>query len=135
MSTMQVDIVTPDRKLFSEQANMVIARTLEGEIGILPRHVPLAAVLQISKVRVKKADGDEVIASVSGGFMEVRPEGVTVLAEAAEFPEDIDVDRAKAAKERAEKRLRERQEDIDFRRAEMALQRALNRLDIVDRQD
>lgn len=129
MSTMQVDIVTPDRKVFSEQAEMVIARTTEGEIGVLPNHSPLAAMLQISAVRIKQ-DGREVTAAVSGGFMEVKPESVTILAESAEFPEEIDVERAKAAKERAEKRLREKQENIDFHRAQLALNRALNRLKV-----
>ena len=112
MTTMQVDIVTPDRKVFSEQAEMVIARTTEGEIGILPNHSPLAATLKISAVRVKK-DNSEVVAAISGGFIEVRP---------------------KAAKERAEKRLQDKREDIDYRRAELALNRALNRLDISNRQ-
>ena len=133
MSTMQVDIVTPDRKVFSEQAEMVIARTTEGEIGILPNHSPLAATLKISAVRVKK-DNSEVVAAISGGFIEVRPNAVTILAEAAEFPEEIDKQRAQAAKERAEKRLQDKREDIDYRRAELALNRALNRLDISNRQ-
>ena len=133
MTTMQVDIVTPDRKVFSEQAEMVIARTTEGEIGILPNHSPLAATLKISAVRVKK-DNSEVVAAISGGFIEVRPNAVTILAEAAEFPEEIDKQRAQAAKERAEKRLQDKREDIDYRRAELALNRALNRLDISNRQ-
>ena len=129
MSTMQVDIVTPDRKVFSEQAEMVVARTTEGAIGILPNHTPLAAMLKISAVRVKM-DDSEVTAAISGGFMEVKPDSVTILAEAAEFPEEIDVERAQSAKERAEKRLRDKQEEIDFRRAELALNRALNRLNV-----
>lgn len=132
MSTMQVDIVTPDRKVFSEQAEMVVARTTEGEIGILPEHAPLVATLKISVVRVKK-DGKEIAAAISGGFMEVNRESVTILAEAAEFPEDIDVERAQAAKERAEKRLRDKEEKLDRVRAEMALTRAINRLEAVRR--
>lgn len=132
MSTMQVDIVTPDRKVYSEQAEHVTARTLEGEIGILPRHSPLVGILQPSIVRIVK-DGQEKIAAVSGGFIEVGPEAVTILAETAEYPEDIDIDRAEAAKARAEKRLREQAEDLDRERAERALKRAVNRIETARR--
>ncbi|MDA8353768.1 MAG: F0F1 ATP synthase subunit epsilon [Firmicutes bacterium] len=128
MSTMQLDIVTPERKVYSEQVDMVIARAVEGDIGILPNHSPYVSPLAITAVRVKK-DEEEFLVAVSGGFIEVRGGTVTVLAETAELPDEIDVDRAEAAKKRAEERLADKQkEGIDFRRAEIALMKAKNRL-------
>lgn len=128
MKTVQLDIVTPERKVYSEQVEIVNARTVEGAIGVLPGHAPLVAMLEISTVRMTR-DGREERVAVSGGFMEALPEKVTILAEAAELPEEIDVERAKRAKERAERRLSQSGDDIDVVRAELALRRALNRLE------
>jgi F-type H+-transporting ATPase subunit epsilon len=128
MATMQLDIVTPERKVYSEQVDMVIARAAEGDIGILPYHAPFISPVPISAVKVKK-DGDEFFLAVSGGFLEVHNNRVTLLAEAAELPEEIDVDRARRAKERAEQRLqKQKQEEIDFKRAQLSLQRAMVRM-------
>lgn len=130
MSKMTVEVVTPERVVFSGQATMVIARGVQGELGIMPNHMPLVTPLKIAPVRVKTEGDKEVVLAVSGGFMEVRRDKVTILAETAERPEDIDVNRAKAARERAEKRLNERHPDLDVRRAEYALQRALTRMQV-----
>lgn len=132
MSSFLLEIVTPERKVYEEDANMIIVKGVEGELGILPNHVPLVTPLKIAPVIVKK-DGKEQIIAVNGGFMEVRKNKVVILAESAELPEDIDIERAKAAKERAERRLASKQDDIDFRRAELALQRALNRINVAER--
>ncbi|PTM56749.1 F0F1 ATP synthase subunit epsilon [Desmospora activa] len=130
MATMQLDIVTPERKVYSEQVDMVIARAAEGEIGILPRHAPFISPLQVSAVKIKK-DGEEFLVAVSGGFLEVHDNQVTLLAETAETPGEIDIDRAKAAKERAEQRLQEqKRDDIDFKRAQLSLQRAMVRMQV-----
>ncbi|GGE05226.1 ATP synthase epsilon chain [Marinithermofilum abyssi] len=130
MSTMQLDIVTPERTVYSEQVEMVIARAAEGDIGILPHHSPFVSPLKITAVRVKK-DGKEFLVAISGGFIEVRGDKVTILAETAELPQDIDVERAEAAKERAEKRLADKKkEDIDFKRAQLALDKAINRIKV-----
>lgn len=129
VSKMQLDIVTPERKVYSDEVDMVITRAAEGDIGILPRHAPLVSPLKITAVRIKKGDQESVIA-VSGGFLEVRPDKVTILAETAELPEEIDVERAKAAKERAEARLKSKEGDM--KRAELALARAMNRLDVIN---
>lgn len=132
MSTMRLDIVTPERKVFSEDVEMVITRAAEGDIGILPRHAPFVSPLGIISVRIKM-NGEEKRAAVSGGFMEVRPDMVTILAEAAEMSDEIDVERALAAKKRAEERLAQLQrEDIEFKRVELALRRALNRLRVAE---
>ncbi|WP_312109584.1 F0F1 ATP synthase subunit epsilon [Brevibacillus reuszeri] len=130
MSKMTVEVVTPERVVYSGQAEMVIARGVQGDLGILPNHMPLVSPLKIAPVRIKTEGDKEVLMAVSGGFMEVRGDKVTILAETAELPGDIDVDRAKAAKTRAEKRLAEKYAELDVQRAERALQRAMARLDV-----
>ncbi|MBP1965749.1 F0F1 ATP synthase subunit epsilon [Paenibacillus aceris] len=131
MSTFLLEIVTPERKVYAEQVNMVVAKGVAGELGILPNHIPLVTPLKISSITVKKQGSKDEIIAVNGGFMEVRKDKVVILAESAELPEQIDVDRARAAKERAEKRLAEsKQDNVDFKRAEAALQRALNRISV-----
>nr|WP_206767817.1 F0F1 ATP synthase subunit epsilon [Brevibacillus formosus] len=127
---MTVEVVTPERVVYSGQAEMVIARGLQGEIGIMPNHMPLVTPLKTAPVRIKTEGDKEVKMAVSGGFMEVRGDKVTILAETAELPGDIDVERAKAAKERAEKRLAEKYAELDVKRAERALQRAMARIDV-----
>jgi F-type H+-transporting ATPase subunit epsilon len=129
MKTIKVNVVTPDGPVYEDNVAMVSTKAQSGELGILPGHIPLVAPLAIGAVRLKLEDGKTEMIAVSGGFLEVRPDQVTVLAQTAERSAEIDVERALRAKERAEQRLREaHQESIDFRRAELALQRAVNRL-------
>ncbi|GEL77245.1 F0F1 ATP synthase subunit epsilon [Tenuibacillus multivorans] len=132
MKTLNVSVVTPDGPALEGSYEMVSCRAESGELGILPDHIPLVAPLTISAVRLKKEGQTEYLA-VTGGFVEVRPDHVTILAQAAEQPSDIDVDRAKQAKERAEQRMNQKAEDIDFKRAELALQRAINRIDVSEK--
>jgi F-type H+-transporting ATPase subunit epsilon len=132
VSTFLLEIVTPERKLYAKEVNMVMVKGVDGELGILPNHIPLVTPLRIAPVTAKVGNSDEVIA-VHGGFMEVRKDKVVILAETAELPGDIDIDRAKAAKERAENRLEQKRDEIDFRRAELALQRAANRIGVFER--
>ncbi|GMB09424.1 ATP synthase F1 subcomplex epsilon subunit [Thermolongibacillus altinsuensis] len=132
MKTIKVSVVTPDGPVYEADVEMVSAKAKSGELGVLPGHIPMVAPLEIGAVRLKKGNETELIA-VSGGFLEVRPDRVTILAQAAERAEDIDVARAKAAKERAERRLQAKQDDIDFKRAELALRRAINRLNVAQR--
>lgn len=127
----QVDIVTPSSTILSEYYNMVVVRTLDGEIGVLAGHMPLIATLADWPVKLKKDDDSADFVSVSGGFMEVRDNKITILAPAAELPKDIDAGRAQAAKERAEKRLTEA-EKIDQTRAQAALNRAVGRLKTIE---
>ncbi|QDP41657.1 F0F1 ATP synthase subunit epsilon [Radiobacillus deserti] len=130
MKTLTVSVVTPDGPVLEDTFEMVSCKSEIGELGILPGHIPMVAPLSISAVRLKNGDDTKKLA-VNGGFLEIRPEKVTILAQSAEDPHEIDVERAKRAKERAEQRLQSKQDDIDFRRAELALKRAMNRLDIV----
>jgi len=130
LNTLTVSVVTPDGPVLEDSFEMISCKAESGELGILPGHIPLVAPLSISAVRLK-GDNPQHIA-VSGGFLEVRPDKVTILAQSAERRGDIDIERARAAKERAEKRLQAKQDEIDFRRAELALKRALNRLEVYE---
>jgi F-type H+-transporting ATPase subunit epsilon len=131
VSTFVLEVVTPERKVYAETVNMIIAKGIEGELGILPNHIPLVTPLKIAPLKVKKQGQPDQLIAVHGGFMEVRKDKVVILAESAELPEQIDVERARSAKQRAEERLKQaKRDDIDFKRAELALQRAMNRLDV-----
>ncbi|MET3699002.1 ATP synthase F1 subcomplex epsilon subunit [Bacillus oleivorans] len=130
MKTVNVHIVTPDGPVYEADVEMVSTKAKSGELGILPGHIPTVAPLAIGAVRLKKGAQTELVA-VSGGFLEVRPDKVTILAQSAEKAEDIDVARAEQAKKRAEERLNQsKQDNIDFTRAELALKRAVNRINI-----
>lgn len=132
MSSFLLEIVTPERKVYAEDVNMVIVKGTEGEMGILANHIPLVTPLKIAAVTIKKDRAEEVIA-VNGGFLEVRKDKVVILAESAELPGDIDIDRAESAKQRAEQRLSGKRDESDYRRAELALQRAMNRISVKQR--
>lgn len=131
MSTVLLEVVTPDREVLETQVEMVIIRGGMGEIGILPRHAPLATTVQPGIVKVRIDGGVDYIA-VTGGFLEVRPDRITILADTAEISSTLDVDRAQRAKQRAEERLAARSEDIDVARAQAALERAKRRLEMLD---
>ncbi|GIO24718.1 F0F1 ATP synthase subunit epsilon [Oceanobacillus sp. J11TS1] len=131
MSTLAVSVVTPEGPILEDNFDMVVCKAESGEIGILPKHIPLVSPLQISIARLKKGDDTQLVA-ISGGFMEVQPDKVTILAQSAETADHIDVLRAKNAKERAEKRLQDNSDTIDRVRAELALKRAINRLDVAN---
>ena len=124
-----LEIMCPDRSFFHGEADMVEFNTTEGYIGVYPAHIPLATILSPG-VLVIHNDGVEKRAAVHSGFAEILPEKVTLLAEVAEWPDEIDVERAEAAKKRAEERLASKAESVDVMRAELALRRALVRMDI-----
>lgn len=130
MKTVTVNIVTPDGPVYDSEVTMVIAKTTSGEIGVLAGHIPMVAPLAIGAVKLKLADGTTEVAAISGGFIEVRPDKISILAPSAEVASTIDVARAKAALARAEGRLQKKQDDIDFNRADFALKRAVNRINV-----
>ena len=101
MATMQVQLVAPDRMVWSGEAEIVIARTVDGELGILPRHAPLLGVLVEYPLTIRRTGEDALVAAVHGGFLSVSSEGVDVLAEIVELAEEIDVPRARQALERS----------------------------------
>ena len=127
---LKLEIVTQERRVYSaDDVEMVIAPGSEGEMGILPRHAPLITSLEEGVMRVKRAAGREEVLAIHGGFMEVLPDQVTVLADAAERADEIDLARAEEARQRAEELMKQRREDkVDYARAETALRRSLVRL-------
>ncbi|MGE5396341.1 MAG: F0F1 ATP synthase subunit epsilon [Chitinophagales bacterium] len=127
-NTYILEVVTPERIVLSEEVEFAVVPAAEGELGVLRNHAPLIAGLKVGVLRFIDKDGTRRCMAVAGGFMEVIDNEAKVLVETAEFGEEIDVLRAKAAKERAEARLIERQERLSHTRAEMALARALARL-------
>ena len=129
MKTLTVNIVTPDGPVYDSEVDMVIANTASGEIGILPGHIPMVAPLVVGAVKLKK-DGKSEYVAVTGGFVEVRPEKVTILTQSAEVASSIDLARAKEAVKRAEERLQMKQDAVDFGRAKLALKRAMNRINV-----
>ncbi len=132
MSTVRLDIVTAERLVFSEDVEAVVAPGVEGRLGILPHHAPLMTMLQPGELLVRK-DGEELYLALSGGFLEVRPDRVIILADAAERVEEIDAARAEEAKRRAQERLREHAPELDMAQAEATMRRALVRLQVVER--
>ncbi len=129
MLTIRLEIVTAEQVIYSEEVNIVIAPGVEGELGILPHHAPLMTMLQPGELRFRK-EGEEFSLVISGGFLEVRPDKVVVLADAAERAEEIDIARADEAKRRAGELLRLRPPGMDMARAEAALRRSLIRLKV-----
>ena len=123
-------IVTPDRVFYENQVDMVEINTTEGEIGILPGHIPMTVIVKPGILNISEAEAEKE-AALHSGFAEILPEGVTILAEIIEWPDEIDEKRAVAARERAEERLRSRTPDTDVARAETALQRALARIQVL----
>ena len=131
MKTITVNIVTPDGPVYDSEVSMVIAVTATGEMGVLPGHIPTVAPLGIGAVRLKKENSTELVA-VNGGFLEIRPEKVTILAQSAERATDIDLARAQESAKRAEALLQANKDEIDFKRAELALKRAMNRINVYE---
>ena len=129
-STQRLDIVTPERKVLSEDVRFVVVPGAAGELGFLPEHTPLVSALKIGTVRVQQ-EGKEFKIAISGGFVEVKNSRVVILADAAERADQVDKNRAEAAKARAEQRIASSSHDIDLARAELALKRALNRLKLM----
>jgi F-type H+-transporting ATPase subunit epsilon len=133
MSSLKLDIVTAERIVYSEEVDIVVAPGVEGQLGILPHHAPLMTILQSGELVVRRGNQEDSMA-ISGGFLEVRPDRVIVLADSAERAEEIDVARAEAARKRAEDRLRERKvEGLDETRAEASLRRAITRLSVAEK--
>ncbi|QQE78774.1 F0F1 ATP synthase subunit epsilon [Alicyclobacillus sp. SO9] len=131
MSTVLLEVVTPNKQVLSQEVNMVTLRGGAGDLGILPRHAPLATTVKPGIVKVKLSQGEEFL-FVSGGFLEVLPHQITILADAAEIGGQIDVDRARRAQERAEARALQPPENFDRARNEAALLRALKRLEAAE---
>ena len=126
---LQLEIVTPERLFFSEEVKMVIVRGIEGDLAILKNRAPITTPLKIGKVRIDQG-GEERVAAVVDGYISVVDNKATIVTECAEWPNEIDLGRAEAAKERAEGRLKSETSGMDVARAELALKRAINRIEV-----
>ena len=123
-------IITPDRIFYENRADMVEFNTTEGEIGVLPGHIPMTVIVKPGILYITET-GEEKKAALHAGFAEILPESVTILAEVIEWPSEINEDRAKSAMERAERRLQNKAPNTDIAKAETALQRALARIQVL----
>jgi len=132
MATTRLEIVTAEGMVFSDDVDQVIAPGIAGELGILPHHTPLMTMLAPGELRVKQGARESSLA-ISGGFLEVRPDRVIVLADAAERADEIDIARAEAAKQRAQELIASHPARADLAQAEAALARSLARLRVVER--
>lgn len=134
MAKLKVDIVSGERRVYSaDDVDIVVAPGAEGQLGILPHHIPLLTTLAVGELKIRKGEAEEYFA-IHGGFMEVRRNEVTVLADTAERAEEIDVARAEAAQERAERLLKEGPpREIDRAALEGALRRSRIRLEVARR--
>ena len=129
-NTFLLRIITPERIFYENQVEMVEFNTTEGEIGVLPGHIPLTVIIKPGILNITEGEKDRE-AALHAGFAEILPDRVTILAEIIEWPEEIDEERALAARERAEERLHSRTPETDVARAETALQRAMARIQVL----
>jgi F-type H+-transporting ATPase subunit epsilon len=132
MSPIRLDIVTAERVVFSEEVDIVVAPGVLGELGVLPHHAPLMTTLEPGELKVRKG-AEEYSVAISGGFLEVRPDRIIILADAAERADEIDIARAEAAKQRAQQRLTHPTPEVDLAQAEAALRRSLARLKVAEK--
>ena len=123
------EMITPDGKKIEDDIEILNVVTSSGALGVMAHHIPLIAIVEISHLNYKK-DGKSYDFAIAGGVLNVKKEGVTLLADGFETKEELDVERATRAKERAEERLSSKHANIDYKRAEIALKKAINRLSI-----
>ena len=131
-TTLQLDIVTPDRSLVRQEVDEVQVPGAEGYLGVLPGHAPLLATLKVGELWYRVGQEKHFLA-IAGGFVEVLPDRVTILAQIAERAQDIDLARAEAARKRAEDRMGQPPQDFNFERARVALMKSLVRLQVAAR--
>ena len=124
---MKVEVITPERIFYQGEATMMELNTTEGEIGVYANHIPMTMIVAPGILTITESDGTKKKAALMKGFLEITETSMSILAEVAEWPEDIDKNRAKEARQRAEKRLATKEAGLDIARAELALKRALIR--------
>ena len=130
MEQFKLRIITPERVFYEGDIDMVEFNTTEGEVGVLPGHIPMTVVIKPGILTITESEGTKE-AALHSGFAEILPEGVVILAEVVEWPSEIDEERAEAAKQRAEERIRSHTSDTDMARAETALLRAIARISVL----
>lgn len=128
-STFKLEIVTPERNFFSGEVEMIVLKTPDGEMGILYGHLPMVVAVGIGPIKIKR-NGEWLEAVLTDGFLEVKQEKTVILVDTAEWPDEVDINRARAAKERAEERLHSKISQLEYYRSQTALARALARLKV-----
>lgn len=131
MSEFELEVLQPERIFFKDKVEMIVVRAIDGEIGIMAGHEPIVTPIGIGKLKIKKG-GKWREAAIAGGILEVNQNKVVILSDAVEWPEEIDRQRALAAKERAEKKLQQKLSPEEFERYQAALYRAINRLKMIE---
>ena len=131
-NTMKLQIITPMRTILDVEVESVILTTTEGEMGVLYDHEPVVALLGYKQIAYTQG-GQKKKATALGGFAEITKDKITILTDASELAEEIDIERARKAKERAEKRLSSKAADIDYLRAEIALKKAIARIELAEK--
>ena len=127
--TFRLEIIAPDRIFYSNDIYMVEYNTVEGQVGVYADHIPMTQIIAPGRLIITERN-EEKQAALLSGFVEITPEKMTILAEAVEWPQDIDIKRAEEAKIRAQRRISSEQGGVDIGRAELALKRSLIRLEI-----
>ncbi len=130
-SSFQLNIIEPEGVFYEGEADMLELNTTEGEIGILPGHIPMTVIIKPGIMTIYETNGEEKKAALHAGFVEILQDKVTILAEIAEWPSEIDEARAEAALDRAQDRLQEKSPNTDLARAEAAMLRALARINVL----
>jgi len=132
MATFKLEIVTAERMIFSDDVSAVLAWGVDGQLAILPHHAPLMTMLQPGDLMIRK-DKEEEYLAITGGFLEVRPDKVIILADACERVDEIDIARAEEAKKRAQETMKAAPLSVDAAVAEAALRRSIARLKVAER--
>ena len=130
MEDYKLRIITPDRVFYEGTADMIEINTTEGEIGVLPGHIPMTVIIKPGVLTITEKD-EVKEAALHSGFVEILPDRMTILAEVVEWPGEIDLERAEAAKRRAEERIKSHTPETDMARAETALMRAIARIQVL----
>jgi F-type H+-transporting ATPase subunit epsilon len=134
MAQLHLEVVTAERKVFEDDVTMVVAPGIEGQLGILPHHAPLMTALTYGELQIQREGQEDIFIAIGGGFMEVGPQHVIILADSAERAEEIDLARAEEARQQAETTMAQaRREDVDYAAAEAALRRSMIRMKVARR--
>ena len=134
MKLLQCEIVTAERRVYAGEVTEVIAPSASGQVAIRVRHAPLLTALSSGEIRLLRADQEDLLLAIGGGFMEVRDDKVIILADSAERADEIDIERARKARQQAEEILKQRTlDDLEFAKAEAALRRSMARLHVAER--
>lgn len=128
-----LEVISPERIFYDGDVEMVELTTIEGDIGVYANHIPLTTIVAPGIMTITESGGQTKEAAVLEGFMEITQDKVTILAQSCEWPDEIDINRAKEAKERAERRIKSNDENINLSRAELALKKSLVRIGLVNR--